>query len=122
MVGGMVAIELRIGNFIYCDGILTNVKNIYNDGVDFVNERGDVNFSAFEHVKPIPLSEEILLKCGLELRCDELHINDKVFEFIGNDLYYTDGSGRKLSIPIKFLHQLQNFYFALTGTELEIEL
>ena len=73
-----------------------------------------------EDFKAIPLTEEWLLKFGF--------INDKVLEFYRND--FTDSTiiidynficllGYS-HVKLKYVHQLQNLYFALTGSELTV--
>jgi hypothetical protein len=77
--------------------------------------------------QPIPLTEEWLLKFGIknanfihEIKPQIVHIYsiNKWFFAINED-----GNIRMLhpvnEINIKYVHQLQNLYFALTGTELE---
>jgi hypothetical protein len=92
-----------------------------------------------ENLKPIPLSPEILEKCGFEKRSYKygdyawvkknhkgrlfrLRVLNGSLHSTGNDrfMYWADKGG---SIPIvKDLHQLQNLFFALTGEELEVNL
>ena len=138
----MKANELRIGNKIigkktYGGDVLT-FKN-FNDDLDvaFFSDGSIHEIGEFlTDCDPIPLTEEILLKCGLfkhqytngilvtEWHDDE-HIGDSEFEISdesnesGNFYYY---SKRGCDTEIKYLHQLQNLYFALTGEELEINL
>ena len=113
--------ELRLGNYFETPEQKEKVREIsfsYDEGVTFIN---DWNVSI---IKPIPLTEEILLKCGFEKK------NGYVFRKIGFIL-----NGRKVKDSIGFhfihyecttecsyLHQLQNLYFALTGEELNVEL
>jgi len=76
--------------------------------------------------EPIPLTEELLLKCWFKKS------SGQSFEIILNDwtkLYYNCGyfeisiNGHAFSLNhIKYLHQLQNLYFVLTQQELEINL
>lgn len=75
-------------------------------------------------LKPIPLTEELLLKCGFEQ-------SGGLFQKKNSPIYYLDGKfviaadGYAMagaSIKLKYLHQLQNLDFALTGKELEINL
>lgn len=76
-----------------------------------------------EWCKPIPLTEEWLLKFGFEHYC----LN---FLKRGNVDFYVWGSLKDNTkfeikaldtlIGIKHVHQLQNLYFALTGEELTI--
>jgi hypothetical protein len=81
-----------------------------------------------EYLQPIPLTEEILLKCGFEK--DEQWdnpFNKRVDVLNGFTIITIDVRANVLlldDIEIKFqyLHQLQNLYFTLTNQELEINL
>ena len=119
------ATDIRIGNWY--KGDCTNQENhqiTEKDITDLFYDPLDDYFCA------IPLTEEILLKCGYELMIETEYtvntyaINDSVrlWNINGNftELIY-EINGRK-SIQIKHLHQLQNLYFALTGEELNVEL
>ncbi len=85
---------------------------------------------------PIPISEEWLLKFGFKKResgvCDSFYIgfnpvtHDWLFDLVwlkkmmdysyeGNP-FYKNGHHE-----VKYIHQLQNLYFALTQTELELK-
>jgi len=116
----MEAKELMIGNKIYQqfeDGDKKEITATTRDIFDVqVNSTGKFSYYG------IPLTEEILLKCGFEKHKDGFyHINgfalcyrDEEKNFYLKDVdFYTS---------ITFLHQLQNLYFALTQTELKIEL
>ena len=77
-------------------------------------------------LSPIKLTEEILLKCGFEKnnRIDfgELKPCFTIFSFslmIRHNSYYVDWIGG--NTEIKYLHELQNLYFALTKKELIIK-
>lgn len=114
--------ELRIGNWIWSDDV--NMPYQLNDFGMVVVKR------SFENRSPIPLTPDILVKCGFEIvefkvheyRLDihrswimvvkngEFNLHDAQDEFYSN------------YIPIKSLHQLQNLYYSLTGKELEIKL
>lgn len=80
----------------------------------------------FEDLNPIPLTEEILLKCGFEKVRFEKYAHKKLnklraYPHITNDFgVYIMGA---YTLPhIKYLHQLQSLYFAITGEELNIQL
>ena len=101
--------ELRIGNFV-------NVKTIWQDQIYSVSE-GCVTLRAnglfpLEVIKPIPLTEEWLLKFDF----DKYNLG---FWCSSDALYFEYGDGR--SVEIKYVHSLQNIYFALTGEELTIK-
>lgn len=136
----MNANELRIGNLVKINNdLLPETKGqVYS--VYGINERFDKEFpesknvvslrhkshnaryvrtySQFdEFIEPIPLTDEWLVKFGFEKSYKSFVKGD--FTFITNH-----GLAYKLTIITnlpKYVHQLQNLYFALTGEELEIE-
>ena len=68
--------------------------------------------------KPIPLTEEWLLKFGFTFNKEHGWFNGDLFEFKINDLFELDWYE---NAPLKHVHQLQNLYHALTGKELKIK-
>jgi hypothetical protein len=108
----MKASELRIGNLVM-------------DGKDIeqVNARMiDMLVKIEADFDPIPLTEEWLLNLGLT---DLKRKNEKHFKF--NDFVYVldygcvTYNGVIISRQdIKYVHQLQNLYFALTGEKLTL--
>jgi len=110
-------IGLQIGNLLrhkFTNKII-NIEGIAYDLI-YCKEMSPtgIHMSAYS---PIQLTPEILEKCGL--------INNKIFPEIE---YFTlvDGSlhfeDRYTCVDVKYLHQLQNLYFALTGVELNVQL
>lgn len=77
-----------------------------------------------ENYRPIPLTEEVLLKCGFEF--DEYGYTHFDTRTLFNK-YTVDGVlhfliGNVSLDNMKYLHQLQNLYYHLTQKELNIEL
>jgi hypothetical protein len=124
----MKASELRIGNWVYerrCDGKLyegqvTEIRQF--DTVDKIKCNGWYADS------PIPLTEEWLLKFGFvdgsylyknyKVKAGDYWNSVKFYE--GEWCYNNDDSdaGCYFLTTIKYVHQLQNLYFALTNEEL----
>lgn len=103
--------ELRIGNLVNRQG-----SELIVNGCDIKWFQED----SYNGLEPIPLTEEILLKCGFKLAIDEniytLHDTIELTQTdYGNSFYFM---GNFIKSDIKHLHQLQNLYFALTGEEL----
>jgi hypothetical protein len=79
----------------------------------------------YQDLVPIILTPEILNKCGFRnfvrdewiIRHSSGHAD---FDFTAEGLRLRHPS--PLGMPIKYLHQLQNFFFALTGEEIEVKL
>lgn len=123
--------ELKENNLYKIKGtenIYKCIGHFYDHGQKYVDlietDEEDFNMPESTHIndiEPIPLTEEILLKCGFNFwggitsYCDRedfwsIKMEDGRFEI------------EYVELEIKHLHQLQNLYFALTGKELEIEL
>lgn len=131
----MKSTELRIGNWVYDPINRVNFKIECFLGREYctnVCEYDDEEFEAItSELLPIPLTEEILLKCGFEngkyyknLRIKANDYLHSIKFFRGKWIYSTDESDAACYslVELKYLHQLQNLYFALTGEELNIEL
>jgi len=105
----ILARTLNIGNAVFKDN---NIHKVVKEDFLNVNERGFV-----EHLKPIPLTLELLPKIDTSL------INDYKGAFIFNQepesetysfFYQVNGKARR----IYFLHELQNIIFDLSEKEL----
>jgi len=118
----MEANEIRVGNWLEWNKKPFKVCAIFRSVTENELWAKDNN-----ELHPIPLTEEILLKCGFkyykesnsyELDCGfSVPIWGKYDS--ENNLHV---SCDEIGIEIHYLHQLQNLYFALTGQELEINL
>ncbi len=108
--------ELRIGNwFVNHLNQLEQVGQIRWLAIYMVNK------SALIDIKPIPLTEEWLIKFGFKLSKDGKYYNGRdspIFWVYGNQYGM---SGLPLSTSFSHVHSLQNLYFALTGEELTIK-
>ena len=106
----MKASELRIGNWINDgDGDFTVCRKTLAHVEKFPNK-----------FKPIPLTEEWLVKFGFE-KIKENTYSAPVVSF----LIYTNQKKYAVSFwqgnELEHVHQLQNLYFALVGEELTIK-
>lgn len=111
--------ELRIGNLL---SYRNNVVKINLSDIDYVYTD---NTGSQKYFKTIPITEEWLLKFGFDKsnRIDfgELKPCYANFSFalmIRHNSYFIDWIGG--NTEIKYVHQLQNLYFALTGEELTL--
>jgi len=103
--------ELRIGNFVY---------NFMKQPIKVTWE----NIKWSRDVNPIPLTEEILLKCGFVENGDtmQFHLQGQIVSFNrldGGNFWIMDTDK---GIRCKYLHQLQNTWYTFKGKELEINL
>lgn len=127
------ASELRIGNILL--GYLTG-KPVIVDWV-VLKHMQDGNYRSVYNpdtpvYQPIPLTPEILEKAGFEKAFGgyQKSLGNRVnatrlgYYERTNEVYIemTDDHYEIPAATAKYLHQLQNLYFALTGEELNIEL
>ena len=123
--------ELRIGNLIRVNGILSKIEIINNelDEVYFLGE--DFYHSDFCcNIEPIQITEEWLLKLGFSVLNESS--SGKRYGYVINGVFDSDltftfwkttreaGKFFRRDLELKSVHQLQNLYFALTGAELTV--
>jgi hypothetical protein len=111
----MKAEELRIRNW---------VKHPDYEHPIQVNAYGILVCSEKEHFEPIPLIEEWILKAGFVN--NELDLGEGASIWFYQDEYYLAGPGcpnenYAIKVKMDFVHQLQNLFFALTGTEVQFK-
>lgn len=124
----MKATELRIGNWVM------NTHHNHNDFVQidkdyFCSDKG-IDY------EPVPLTEEWLKKLGFEDLSEKRKALKGVLQLVlteNTTIVYYSGTwellanvqgqgGTVFPCPqLKYVHQLQNLYHALTGNELTIE-
>jgi hypothetical protein len=137
------ASELRRGNlFADLTGKVHSVKGIHEDCIvieyfravssDFtLGGEGDFNrvwptkSISFENALPIPLTPEILDKCGFVEGIGPMegfltYTNGASIFHQNDNLTYCD-QRRPLTV-VKYLHQLQNLFYCLIGQEIDIKL
>lgn len=102
------------------------IKELREDHCSFV---GFSSLELYENLEPIPLTEEWLLKFGFEEF--EYHIKNNLIWYKkwplpifygsnGFEKYLIHDLGGRF-VVLKYVHQLQNLYFALTGEELKLK-
>jgi len=110
----MKANELRLGNYAK-DSVLGIIEI---DSTDKIYHA--------ENLEPIPLTEEWLVKFSFDPDKDDYLGTSIVWEediciYDHGDNIYSLYRYNDQHVYIKYIHQLQNLYFALTGQELEIK-
>lgn len=118
----MKAKDLRLGNFVQYDGYPMNVTGIYHNCVylDFEGNEGDFFELSDEDLKGIELTEYWLNKFGFEFSVYfqwwyKNNFHNYTIDLGGSSEFECNGH------PIKYVHELQNLHFALTGQELEVQ-
>jgi hypothetical protein len=106
----MKATQFRIGNLV----------SWKDSGKEFEITLQSLYEGANLDWKPLQISKEILLRCGFKEFNLGFSINTDVYEKIefNSVLFCWVNNTQK---PIKYVHQLQNLYFALTQKELRFK-
>ena len=122
--------ELRIGNKLNFLGDVVTFKNITEireDGIFWIKTFEPKIESKNFHFKPIEITEDWLLIFGFKKRKNRhlFHWENKIViseykDEFENFFYPKTGYDIRFSNEIKYVHQLQNLYFALTGAELTV--
>lgn len=115
--------ELRIGNWVDYKVKDNHVQLELND---FEEMNKNVDFLGWM-LKPIPLTEEWLIKFGFVRKDNNefkfLHLKHASIQLhlIKGKGYWLYKNGWIIGNPMKYVHQLQNLYFALTSQELVLK-
>ena len=141
----MEAKDLRINNWIIIDGVLVRVRGVYSfTNGSFKNNEGRVDAyrydSIFEpkeisaginHFEPIPLTEEWFVEFGAKLKKVAGMDNEYNLKLGEVEISWDKKTGVTVFVLdtlesfrvsyIKYVHQFQNFCFALTNEELTIK-
>ncbi len=114
--------ELRIGN-LTMQGV---VAEIDRHCFRVINENNESLKSTWFEIDPILLTEDWLVKLGFEKTMTWTYTIDLLGSL--KLVYYLGEKGWSLGFKnysdfsnLKYLHELQNLYFALTGVELEMK-
>lgn len=133
----MISSELRIGNCVSIKNHinLCKVVEIKEQTLRVEYFREDIKslhkpIIEIERIQHIPLTEEWLLKFGFDFSVDTWYLNGVAIweteccDAKGNEeigFFYELREVGMMDMNIKYVHQLQNLYFALTGQELKIK-
>lgn len=118
--------ELRIGNYIEIDGRIKMISSIHSDNTIRLQESADapchVCYSLNKPtIKPIRITEEIVLKCGFE----KYEFDHKENQYIHKDRLIVLRDGKFVdygsSVTLEHIHQLQNLFHSLTGEEITLK-
>ena len=125
--------ELRIGNWVWngYSGYMV-VTELKRESISLRHHQFEVDGKySYSDISPIPLTPEILIACGFkDTRTRRVGFPDDIIEFNNGDyeinvddgynfvLATNDYGSMSAFVEVKYLHQLQNLYYSLTGQEL----
>lgn len=114
----MNAKNFRLGNLVYDTEGKVNIINL--EALNYFLKYGETKSC---QAKSILLTEEWLLKFGFRNVDGEYLLDDFRYNLLKTDTFngilFCDGI--KVLREVRYVHQLQNLFFALTGKELEIQ-
>jgi hypothetical protein len=130
--------EFRIGNYLLVKGVVQQLGAIGIAGDDegtgpiigyFMEGVLHYEHASSERVQAVPLTDDLLQQCGFSFH-NYFHYWQKLSEVLGTgvdmeldrDHTVVDFSHRPILKEIKYLHHLQNLYFALKRKELSLGL
>lgn len=116
--------ELRLGNLLDFEGEVCIVREIDSSGAVVLFNNNEEDWIDLFQFSGIPLTEEWLLKFGFEEAKNIIPIYNLglISIYLESDSYPEGmvyfNSWCIIKKKPKYVHQLQNLYFALTGEEL----
>lgn len=129
----MKSTDLRVGNLAQTAFGIVEYRGVSPDKPNLLFVKYSNGIDVREHIddiKPIPLTEEWLVKFGFENTYSELTYKEYDFKKFGVEInsdimtvsynYGNDVEWVNFT-HIKHVHTLQNLYHALTGEELELK-
>ena len=116
--------DLRLGNLVEHEVFgVVEVVAIYKHAIDVSKDGKTKEWFAGSIEKPIPLTEEWLIRLGFE-KINHIHNGVLYLHKLVKIAIYPNGMielrGAAGFSRIEYVHQLQNLYFALTQTELTL--
>jgi hypothetical protein len=118
--------DLRIGNWITANGTICQVTSVIENKVCFNGQKLEVDQ---EELHPIPITQELLERAGFKKR-ERTDLFDKVplegfsYHLYSHKVMIYHGPENTLchwlNTRLVFVHQLQNFFYFLTGREIII--
>jgi len=119
--------ELRIGNLVSYDNRVFEIDTIAKEFPTLNTIDFGIGVVDWNNIEPIPITEEWLIKFGFIFVQFSLKKDYKKFisiEGIRINIYKDIPCAfivlNRSTKQLKYIHQLQNLYFALTQKELEI--
>ena len=121
----ILSTDLRIGNFIEKNGDICTLASVNTDKtIRIYNEDKTDTWGCFalRIFNPIEITEDWLCKLGFNKTGGTYEFIDGLVELVFHkgEVYEVIEGQWKSFKHIKHIHQLQNLYFALTGSELTV--
>jgi hypothetical protein len=121
----MEAKDLRIGNLVMYSNNSTifTVSGLHEFGMDCFDDIEET-YIEYDQFEGISLTEEWLLKFGFEFKPTGDEVYEQIWKMENFEIWeHSEGFCHDFHNggDLKYVHQFQNLYFALTGEELTIK-
>lgn len=117
--------DFRIKNLVDFEGKIYEIHTIADVFPTLNTSEFGIGVIDWNNIKPITLTEEWLLKFGFTRNKDTYYLNDLGLSWLTTeDNFQTEyklADSKWKLLDLKFVHQLQNLYFALCGDELKLK-
>lgn len=121
--------ELRTGNLVLFNGKVVKISEVGRLTIEVEINELKYLYCKIEDLKPIPLTEEWLLKFGWGKGeydteyVDNVSLKQECLSYnVGAKMFCIETNGDIMEIKhIRYVHQLQNIFYCLTGQELELK-
>lgn len=116
--------ELRYGNCVSLSETYRNIGDLLI--LDQTKSEALIIFKSYDRIYPIPLTVDWLINLGFK----EMEPSEYTYDAYSKDgIQFWNMDNKKLMIEkpsishdIKYVHQLQNLFFALKGRDLELNI
>jgi hypothetical protein len=111
--------DYRIGNWVMYDNRYFQLHVIADEIPSLNTDEFGIGVVSWKSIQPIPLTPEILEKCGFKMIAEDFWRNYNLAVVLtkdGENLCFLNIE--EISNAPKYLHQLQNIYLCLYGEEL----
>jgi len=117
----MQAKEMMLNNLVIANGVCARITEIRGEVVKTNRTIGNIPVRG---LSGIPLTPDILEKAGFVKDANKYTVGGFLHIWYGHDSWTAAiwSTGMQIPEPPQYLHTLQNLYFALTATKLNIEL
>lgn len=118
----MITEGLKLGNYLLCEGMQSTVTEITITEITLDHPAYDLEVNCvFNEVEPITINNEWLLNLGFIPKGGYYNKDAFNIEVINEfEFIYFSIIDSEFNFEIKYVHQLQNIFYYLTGKELKL--
>lgn len=112
--------EVRRKNLVEYDGRVFEIDGIAEVFPTLNSIEFGIGVVDWNNIRPIPLSEDMLLRFGFKKSYGEFTKEGFSFRICSNEVFTDEEYNATKLCKVDSVHQLQNLFFSLTGEELTV--